>query len=464
MTPGDPRGSVPVLTVTGARWESELVAAVEHRELGVAVVRRCVDLADLLATATTGTAQAVLLSADLRRLDRDALARLETARVAVVALVAPGDGTVERRLRQLGCRHVLPADSPPERVSAMVRDAVSELAAGVAASPAAGQPTSTYADPRSALPYVTPHLDEAPPSANGTVSGKLIAVWGPAGAPGRTTVAVTMASEAARMGISTLLVDADTYGGCVAQLLGLLDEAPGIASAARLANSGSLDRQALARVARSVQPHLRVLSGINRPQRWAEVRAPALGTVWSVARTLSPLTVVDCGFSLERDEELAFDTAAPRRNGATLVTLEAADVIVAVGAADPVGVQRLVRDVAELREFVPHTDLRIVMNGVRRGPVGPDPEVQLGQALDRYAGLGVAAFVPYDRAGCDAMLSAGRSLAECAAASPIRPPLADLVTELLGRRGTAGRGLRRLWHRPHRPGVRRETAGRPAPA
>ena len=70
----DPRGTVPVLTVTGARWESELVAAVEHRPLGVVVVRRCVDLADLLATASSGTARAVLLSADLRRLDRDALA------------------------------------------------------------------------------------------------------------------------------------------------------------------------------------------------------------------------------------------------------------------------------------------------------------------------------------------------------------------------------------------------------
>jgi len=36
-------------------------------------------------------------------------------------------------------------------------------------------------------------------------------------------------------------------------------------------------------------------------------------------------TVVDCGFSLEQDEELSFDTAAPRRNGATLATLLAAD-------------------------------------------------------------------------------------------------------------------------------------------
>ncbi len=55
-------------------------------------------------------------------------------------------------------------------------------------------------------------------------------------------MAVTLAVEAARLGVETLLVDADTYGASVAQVLGLLDEAPGLAAAARAANSGRLDR------------------------------------------------------------------------------------------------------------------------------------------------------------------------------------------------------------------------------
>jgi len=44
----------------------------------------------------------------------------------------------------------------------------------------------------------------------------LAAVWGPKGAPGRTTVAVNLAFEAAAAGGEVLLVDADTYGGAVA--------------------------------------------------------------------------------------------------------------------------------------------------------------------------------------------------------------------------------------------------------
>lgn len=119
---------VPVLTaVSDARWEAELVAALERGDLGVTVVRRCVDLADLLATAATGQARAVLLSADLRRLDRDALTRLSVGGVAVVGLVPPHDQEAERRLRQLGVVNVLPSDASPADISAAVIEAVVAL-------------------------------------------------------------------------------------------------------------------------------------------------------------------------------------------------------------------------------------------------------------------------------------------------------------------------------------------------
>ena len=63
--------------VTGAAWEAELVGALDRADHGVRVVRRCVDVAELLAAAATGTGQAALLSGELRRLDVDAVARLE---------------------------------------------------------------------------------------------------------------------------------------------------------------------------------------------------------------------------------------------------------------------------------------------------------------------------------------------------------------------------------------------------
>jgi MinD-like ATPase involved in chromosome partitioning or flagellar assembly len=399
-------------------------------------VRRCVDLADLLAAAAAGTARAALVSADLRRLDRDALARLAMAHVCVVGLFTPGDEAAHARLRLLGLAHVLPADATLPDIAAAVLSSLADAEPRRATDN--GAAAHSFGDPAAALPDLTarraawsddPLSDHLPSD-----SGRLVAVWGPTGAPGRTTVAVGIAGELALAGRSTLLVDADTY----AQLLGFLDEAPGLAAAARLANLGQLDLAALARVAPSAARHLRVLTGISRPQRWTELRPAALDVVWSLARSLAAFTVVDCGFSLEQDEELSFDTAAPRRNGATLATLAAADIVIAVGAADPIGMQRLIRALSDLREL-PGVSPVVVLTKVRRGVVGADPREQLGGALERYAGVREVVFLPYDRENLDESLRQGRLLAEVAPDCALRLALARLAATLDGHPAPARR-------------------------
>jgi MinD-like ATPase involved in chromosome partitioning or flagellar assembly len=409
--------------VTGAAWESELVGALDRADHGVTVVRRCVDVGDLLAAATTGTGQAVLLSAELRRLDADAVARLAAAGVAVVGLVEPGDDRAAARLHQLGVGRVLPADTEAGRIAAALREAVrgtGEVAAG------AGHDVS---DPRAALPALgVPDDPAARPAGRGTV----IAVWGPTGAPGRTTVAVGLADEAARLGVSSLLVDADVYGGVVAQVLGLLDESPGIAAAARQASAGTLDVAGLARLAWAVTPQLRVLTGLARADRWPELRPQAVGAVLDQARRLSALTVVDCAFCVEEDEELSFDTAAPRRNGVTTTVLEQADVVLCVSGADPVALQRTIRALGQLQDVLPDVDAGVLVNQVRRGPVPGDPRDEIGGALTRFAGARVVGFLPADRKATDAALAAGRTLAEVAERSPLRTALRSLAAELTG--------------------------------
>ncbi|MCU1604769.1 MAG: ATPase involved in chromosome partitioning [Modestobacter sp.] len=405
--------------VTGAAWESELVGALDRDDHGVTVVRRCVDVAELLAAAATGTGQAALLSAELRRLDGAAVARLTAAGVAVVGLVEPGDEPAGERLRGLGVRHVLPADAAPEVIARALRDAVG------GALPAGRE----LADPRAALPVLgVPPL----PTEQRSGRGRVVAVWGPTGAPGRTTVAVGLADEAARLGVPSLLVDADVYGGVVAQVLGLLDESPGIAAAARQAGAGSLDVASLARLAWAVQPQLRVLTGLARADRWPELRPQALVSVLAEARRLAELTVLDCAFCLEEDEELSFDTAAPRRNGATLTLLEEADEVLCVSGADPVALQRTVRALDELRQVLPGVEPVVVVNQVRRGPVPGDPRREIATAFERFSGTGVRWFLPADRRATDAALAAGRTLAEVAPGSALRTALRVLAAELAG--------------------------------
>jgi Mrp family chromosome partitioning ATPase len=430
-----------VLTAVEGAWEAPLVRGLEQHRDRLQVVRRCADLADVLVTAGSGRARAAVVSADLRGLDAEAVARLSSSGCAVVALTAPGDEWSERRLRQLGLTTVLAAGTGSAEVAAALQAAVAAL------------------DRRDEEP-VEPIPDQpCPGPSGGEADGRLVAVWGPAGAPGRTTTAVSLAAELAALGRSTLLVDADTYAASVAQVLGLLDEAPGLVAAARAADQGSLDLATLSRLAPSVGRHLRVLTGLPQAHRWTELRAASLSRVLALCRALAAWSVVDVSASLEEDEDLVYDTAAPRRNGATRTTLEEADVLVAVGTADPVGLQRLVRGLQELADIglrpgtVVVTRVRASAVGAARlGAGGPDRRIR--EALQRYAGVDQAVLVPDDVPALDTALLHGRTLVEAAPASPARAAYRELVHELAGVQVRDQRGRDRAWDRVRRPSRR----------
>ena len=159
----------------------------------------------------------------------------------------------------------------------------------------------------------------------------------------------------------------------------------------------------------------------------------SLEPIWAVARELAPWTVVDCGFCLEQDEALSYDTRAPRRNAATLSALAEADVVVVVGGGDPIGLQRLVRALADLTEIgVPAGGRRVVVNRVRASASGPRPADAIAEALRRYAGVEDVHVVPDDRAACDGAVLAARTLVEHAPSSPARRAVSALVASIAG--------------------------------
>jgi Flp pilus assembly CpaE family ATPase len=205
-----------------------------------------------------------------------------------------------------------------------------------------------------------------------------------------------------------------------------------LVAACRQAQSRRLDAEGLAGLCWQVSAGLRVLTGIPRADRWPELRSTALQGVLAVARALADYTVIDLGFCLETDEELSFDTLAPRRNGATLTALEDADLILAVGSADPIGMQRLVRGLGELRAAAIDTPVWIVVNRVRRGVVGAKPETELQAALHRFVGQSYTALLPYDHSSLDEATVAGQTLAEAAPASPLRGAVIELAEALCG--------------------------------
>jgi MinD-like ATPase involved in chromosome partitioning or flagellar assembly len=412
--------SIPVVTVGQSR--EDLVGGLERLHGPVTVVRRCSELTELLAACQSGLARAAVVAEGSDELTASLVDRLAAVGVVIVALTDSASETA--RLMAIGVT-AAPAGVDSAALAGRISGAVEQWSRPKPFQ--AGD--SGYADTGSAIRTQPGAEDNVPAEPSG--AGKLIAVWGPAGSPGRTLVAANMAGELAAAGHSVVLIDADSYGASVAGLLGLLDESAGLAQACRLADLGQLDAGALLKVATPValkSGTLRILTGITRADRWTELRASALGVVFAKARETADYVVVDTGFCLEADEEVSFDTLAPRRNAATLRSLELADTVYAVGSADSIGVPRLVRGLSELEAAVPQAAPRVILNKVRASAAGRSPERQLRDAWERYGpSAAIAGFLPSDSAATDSALLSGSLLLEAAPHSGLRLAIAELV-------------------------------------
>lgn len=261
-----------------------------------------------------------------------------------------------------------------------------------------------------------------------TSDGRVLAVWGTHGAPGRSTIATELAVALAQRGGRASLVDADTHAPSLAAALGLAEDSPGIAAAARKASAGALDAAELTRISAPLESSaVDVLTGLNRPSRWLELSADRVRAVLTACRSWTDHVVVDTSASLERDEEIVSDIAGPRRNAAALSALESADAVVAVTSADPVSIARFLRAHSELRAHIGSTPMHVVVNRLRGGALGIDARGQVRRTLSRYAGLDDVSFVPFDIRAIDAALLAARPVGEVTARSPLAQAMRRLA-------------------------------------
>ncbi|ANJ27640.1 AAA family ATPase [Agromyces aureus] len=378
--------------------EDRLLAdAVEHGHL---IVGRALAPNDLLTGLDVLAPEVVLVGAGRSALSAALLEACDLRGIRIVALAA--DDAERAQARALGLHEVFELASTWRELEPIV--------SGGVPVPAAAHGNAAGHEPVRAA--------------------SVIAVWGPAGAPGRTTVAVNLAAELAAAGHRVALVDADPYGGVVAASLGLLDEAPGFASACRLAGSGALDRGELERIAQrysSARASFEVFTGLVGPSRWPELARDRVTTALGSIREWVDYVVVDTGFSLEHDEELTSDQFAPRRNAATFATLALADEVVAVGLADPVGLSRLLRGHAELVDLVDPGRIRVVVNRVRTSALGIDAYGQVRQTMRRFAGLSDVVMLPHDGRAVDAAILTARTLRDAAPKSPLRTAVRDFA-------------------------------------
>lgn len=379
---------------------------------GYEIVGRCSSADELASVMSITGAQLALVSAGERYLNQRLLVESDAIGARLVAMI--GSDAERRHAASVGLFEVVELAAPwPQIESALT---------GVAG--------------------VAPPIETERTGGR----GRVIAVWGPAGSPGRTTLAINIAAEIAAAGYSVALADVDTHSGSIAPALGLLDEAPGFAAACRLAGANSLTRSELERIGQrylSAHGSFWVLTGIGRPSRWPELSADRVVTTVRQCRSWVDYTVLDTGFSLENDEEISSDLFAPRRNAATISALREADQVVAVGSADPVGLSRFLRAHVDLVEMVEADRITVAMNKIRASAIGLNPSGQVAQTLQRFGGISSPALLPHDQPALDAAILSGKTLLDVAGKSATRVAICQLVaSRLLPARRPEGKGRR----------------------
>ncbi|WP_255218714.1 P-loop NTPase, partial [Microbacterium paraoxydans] len=198
--------SVVLLAVTQPRAD-ELVAELEWE--GVSALSLPSASASAIIARLQPDVEAVVAPATRAVLTPELLSACDRAGVRIVTL----GGTDSRAVMRMGLAPPLRTDAPGWEIAA-------------------------------ALSTDVRHPVTGPPRA----ASRLTAIRGSHGAPGRSTIAVQLAVELARRGRRTALIDADTVAPSLALLLGMDDDAPGLAAACRRAEAGALDPAELTRL------------------------------------------------------------------------------------------------------------------------------------------------------------------------------------------------------------------------
>ena len=299
------------------------------------------------------------------------------------------------------------------------------VTAGTPSSPA----TSAFAP--------TSHREEIDAAGKPKI-GKIIAVWGTHGAPGRSTLALALAAYLNEQG-STILVDCDINAPAQVQLLGLPEDSSGLASAARLATHGELDSTRLVQTLLSAKADLQVLTGLGRSGRWRELPVASMNKVWEVCRHTAEYTVVDLsgGLEEERVEDFAME---PDHDAVAAALLEQADLTLIVGAADPVGIRRLIQLLNSNRQAVGGRS-QVVVNRVRSSTAGADPNSAIGSVLARYTSASDIVYVPADYRLFDKALMQAQPVAVVESRSAAAKSIAKLAKLVMSQLGLGSGGV-----------------------
>lgn len=382
----------------GATWVPEL-ASYCSAATAIDLIARCSDPGELRARLVLDRPDVVVLDSGDEWLDAVLIDSIRTVGAGIVVVGDPGDP----RPARLGCGTAVDP-SRPDLVAAAVVAATVPVARGG--------------------------------SGTGRRGGSVVAVWGPKGGTGRTTVAVNLAWEIASAGTECVLVDADTTGGNVALALGLADQ-PSVAALAHAAGRGRAAPGWLDPYPRPL-PRLTVVPGPARAAEWPEVRDADLVVMLAAMRRAVPVVVVDVGACLEDDDELLAQQWPWRRHQAARAAIRTSDAVVATVACDPASIRHAVDAGDDLCTLVDASRVVVLVNKVEARRSAAVAALELER---RCGWCGGSLLAPLDAAASVAAWG-GKALAEVAPSSPLRLCVRELARDLVVRFGSERRRRR----------------------
>lgn len=222
------------------------------------------------------------------------------------------------------------------------------------------------------------------------------------GSPGKSTIALSIASELTDSGKRVFLLDADTYAPCLDVLLGLNDHPAGLAAACRLVGQERFDHDQLARLSTQLTlggGNLTVMTGLSSESRWPEVSAEKLDDLLMVASAEFDFIILDVASPISAG--LGSLSSSVDRNAVTRWALGYSDLVISICGSDPISIARYLAAMAQMSELKPKGQVLTLVNRLRTSVLGSSAKQQIVETLATLGQITVNGFIPDDPAAAD---------------------------------------------------------------
>lgn len=267
-------------------------------------------------------------------------------------------------------------------------------------------------------------MSAATKEENAARKSAIIAVWGPAGSPGRSMLSAALSWCLADFE-STRLVDADTYAPSQAICLGVdAESTPGLAFCLRSISAGEKLNQLIPEL--DVSPYrereLKLHTGMLRTEIWDELDSTQTPTALAGYRDAGRVTVFDLSAN--------FDSPDSSKDQIAAAIVENADTVIAICDANELGVLRFIRGMSRLREQHPEQNFTVVLNRARKG-MDRKSHSRIAQLLEKYGDIKIDHYLPLSHGVCDAAAEFAEPVTKVDSSSAISQEIEVLAKRIL---------------------------------